>query len=312
MNKPFRHLSLMIFIILFSLQGTGCALFRKVVLNYAEAKLPKSQVIYDIQYWSSPEADPVKNRLDLFLPNGKNWPTLIFVHGGEWISGDKSLKVMGADIYRNIGRFFASRGIGVAIINYRLMPGIDWKSQIMDVARAVDWVHQHIKEYQGNPKAIFIAGHSSGAQLAVRVALDGSRLQALGLSPNVFCGVIPVSGAGYDLTDEETYELAKKEDIFEKLFHTGSIPESLRHALSPIRFVNSKAPPFLILYAQDEEKQLQHESIRLHEKLIEAGAKSQLIVIPQEDHKTVILSLSNPQKIPTAAILVFINTISCS
>jgi len=300
---------LILLIILNSL--TGCALFRKSVLNYSETKLPDSQVKYDIAYWESAEADPVKNRLDLFLPKQSNWPLLVFVHGGEWISGDKSLKVMGADIYRNIGRFFASQGIGVAVINYRLMPNVDWKSQTMDVARAIHWLHENIRKYKGNPKEIFVMGHSSGAQLAVRVALDPKHLNALGSSPNIVCGVIPVSGAGYDLTDEETYELAKKEHLFEKLFQTGSIPPSLRRQLSPMRFVNPKAPPFLIFYSEKEEKELQKESIQLNQRLLEVGAKSQLIETTG-DHKTVVLTLSNSKTIPTSSILVFMKTLTCS
>src|SRR5439155_21038348 len=45
-----------------------------------------------------------KHRLDLFLPHGTNWPILIFIHGGGLTSGDKALRVSGADVYGNIGR----------------------------------------------------------------------------------------------------------------------------------------------------------------------------------------------------------------
>jgi len=300
---------ILIFFILNTL--SACALFRKSVLNYSETKLPDSQIKYDLSYWNSSEADPVKNRLDLFIPKQENWPLLIFVHGGEWISGDKSLKVLGADIYRNIGRFFATHGVGVAVINYRLMPHVDWKTQTLDVARAVNWLHQNIQKYKGNPKQIFLMGHSSGAQLAVRVALDPKPLGSLGSSPQILCGIIPVSGAGYDLTDEDTYALAQKEHLFEKLFQTGSIPQSLRRQMSPIRYVNSKAPPFLILYSEKEEKELQKESLHLHQKLSEAGVKTQVIETTG-DHKTVVLTLSNSKTIPTSSILVFIETLTCS
>jgi len=289
----------------------GCVLFRKSVASYKETPLPESQIVYDLSYWPSPEADPVKNRLDLFLPKGKDWPLLVFVHGGEWISGDKSLKVMGSEIYRNIGRFFASQGIGTAVINYRLLPKVNWKSQILDVARAVAWLHANIRKYGGDPGRIFVMGHSSGAQLATRIALDPKPLASLKDSPNSLCGIIPVSGAGYDLTDEETYELAKKEALFEKLFQRGDIPESLRRKLSPIKFANGKAPPFLIFYSEKEEKELQDGSKKLDEALRQAGGSSQILEVPGEDHKTVVLSLSNPKLMPANAILVFLRTLAC-
>jgi len=60
---------------------SGCVVFRKITLNYSTAKMPSSQIVYNVQYWSSSENAPAKNRLDLFLPPSKNWPTFIFVHG---------------------------------------------------------------------------------------------------------------------------------------------------------------------------------------------------------------------------------------
>lgn len=286
---------------------------RKVTLSYTTTKLPESQVVADIKYWSSPAADSNKNRLDLFLPTGKNWPTLVFVHGGEWIEGDRSLKVLGADIYGNIGRYFASQGVGVAVISYRLMPDTDWKSQIMDVARALNWVHLHIKEYHGNPKALFIGGHSSGAQLSVRVALDRAPLLSLNSSPQIICGVIAISGAGYDLTDEKTYAVAKKDDLFEKLFHTDDISNQLRRQLSPQRFINAHAnvAPFLMMYAEHEEKALKNGSIMLHQRLLDTGIQSQLFKIPHRNHKTMALSLSQAEEIPSAAMLVFMKSLTC-
>lgn len=291
---------------------SSCALVRTAAFNYHTTKLPAAQVVSNIKYSSASQTDPDKNRLDLFLPSGKNWPTLVFVHGGEWISGDRAFKVMGADIYSNIGRYFASQGIGVAVISYRLLPENNWKSQIMDVARALHWVHLHIKEYHGNPKNIFLSGHSSGAQLAVRVALDPTSLQSLQMTPQIICGVISISGAGFNLSDEETYQAAKKENLFEKLFHTDDISPQLRRQFSPQRFANASAPPFLILYADKEEKALKDGSVALHERLVKAGVNSQLVKVPQKNHGTIVLSLSQPEQISTTSMLVFMKSMTCS
>ena len=104
MLRNMSHFSLGCFLVIFFLVNTACAAFRKVTLNYSDAKLPESQIMRDVEYWASPNADLTKNRLDLFLPAEKNFPTFVFVHGGEWIAGDKSLRVLGADIYGNIGQ----------------------------------------------------------------------------------------------------------------------------------------------------------------------------------------------------------------
>src|SRR5262245_33646251 len=115
--------------------------------------------------------DP-KQTLDLYAPEGKGWPVMVFVHGGGWNSGDKDLKVEGTAIYADVGRFFASQGVGTAVVNYRLLPRVSWRDQITDVAGAVAWLHRHAADYGGDPSQFFLAGHSAGAQLAARVALD--------------------------------------------------------------------------------------------------------------------------------------------
>ena len=53
----------------------------------------------------------------------------MFVHGGNWDSGDKNDRAGGADVYANIGRFDAARGLGVAVDNYRLQPAVAWPSR---------------------------------------------------------------------------------------------------------------------------------------------------------------------------------------
>jgi len=89
---------------------------------------------------------------------------------------------------------------------------------VADVAAAVAWAHAHAADYGGDPGALFLAGHSAGAQLAAYVALAPAPLGEHGLSPSVLCGVIPVSGAGYDLEDARTYELGTDLGFYESRF----------------------------------------------------------------------------------------------
>jgi len=288
----------------------GCASMA-ISLFYKKAELPESQIVRNIQYSNLPGSDPIMNRLDLFLPKGKDWPVMIFVHGGGWNEGDKDLKVAGADVYGNIGRYFASQGIGTAVISYRLMPHVDWKTQVSDVAKATGWVYQHIREYHGNPKNIFLAGHSAGAQIASRVALDASALSVIGLSPHLVCGVIPISGVGYNFLNEETDQLGKDEGVYQTLFHKKKLSKSLRRKLSPIFFAKQSSPPFLILYAARDQKEIKHSSQDLSNWLIKVGARSQLYSIPKESHKSTILALSR-EKSPAALMIVFIKTMDCS
>src|SRR5678810_194777 len=91
---------------------SGYMMVRRAVFGtlYKPVSLPKNQVLREVVYREG-SADS-KHRLDLFLPEGTQWPILVFVHGGGLNSGDKALRVAGSDVYGNIGRFYANHGIG--------------------------------------------------------------------------------------------------------------------------------------------------------------------------------------------------------
>lgn len=289
---------------------SGCSAVEWIGIRflYEKAELPERQVLRDQPYrdGSSPE-----HRLDLFFPEGSGWPVLIFVHGGGWNTGDKDLKVGGADVYGNIGRFFASHGVGVAVINYRLLPQVSWREQIEDVADATAWVDSHVADYGGSPNRLFLFGHSAGAQIASRVALDPNPLKKFGLSPRILCGVVAVSGAGLDLQDAKTYALGEDIRYYEKRFRDGDADEAWKKAASPIPFVSTSAPPFLIVYAEGESKGLQRQSKLLHEALTSAGMHSRIVIVPGESHQRILLTLSRPDKVAGPAILEFLQDIPC-
>lgn len=309
-----RAVLLVMLILAFAASGCGLIYRLGVGIYYDKAELPDEQVVEDVPY----AGDSVdKHRLNLFLPTpdsvraADGWPTVVFVHGGGWTEGDKDYAFGGADVYNNIGRYFASRGIGAATVSYRLLPDVRWPEQIDDVAQAVAWVHEHIAEFGGDPDGVFLMGHSAGAQLAARVALDPMPFQRLGLSSDLVCGVIAVSGAGYDLRDEETYALSNDPEYYARRFDPiGSEPD-WQTAASPIRFVDAEAPPFLVLYAGGETKALQRQSRLLDEALREAGSESEVVVVPGESHERIVLTLSRDDKTAGPAMLEFVRTTTC-
>ena len=286
---------------------SGCAPLKEWVgirLLYERAPVPAS-VIRDLVYVAGSE-DP-KHRLDLYLPAGNGWPTLIFVHGGGWTAGDKSLTVSKADVYGNIGRFYSSRGIGTAVISYRLQPEVVWRDQVDDVASAVAFVRAEIVGRGGDADALFLAGHSAGAQLSTYAALDPAPLDRLGLEPAVLCGVVPVSGVAYDPADPRTYELGAERPYYEERFGDD---EGRMDEASAIRHISAAAPPFLIVHGSREWPALIHQNRLLHDALADAGVPSELIVARQS-HESMVLALAHENKIPATAVLRFIRSSNC-
>jgi len=102
-----------------------------------------------------------KQKLDIIYPekNGK-FPIIIFIHGGGWVSGDKSH-------IKRISSEYASNDFTVFNINYRLSPKDKFPAHIEDVATAINWVYKNAEKYNGIKEKIFIAGDSAGAYLSV-------------------------------------------------------------------------------------------------------------------------------------------------
>ena len=277
-----------------------------VALFYREAVLPQDQVRKELSYWTGADADPRKHRLDFYLARGKNWPVLIFAHGGSWKSGDKALEFGGVDPYGNIGRFYAARGIGVAVINYRLQSAVTWREQITDVARALAWVYEHAPDYGGNRQALFLFGHSSGAQLAARAALDRNLLRELKLPPGVLRGVIAVSGAPFDMTNDTSYALGTNPTRFEKRFRAGDAGDRWKIEASSVPLVTPSAPPFLLLHGRWEPKGLQRQNQLMYQALTKAGVPTRLVVAPWDGHFLIVAALSRPDSTASAAVLDFV------
>ena len=85
---------------------------------------------------------------------------------------------------------FQAMGIGCAATNYRLAPGHKWPAQPMDVAAAFGWLKNNIAKRGGDPRRIFLFGHSSGCLLVSMVAADSTYLATQRLTPHDVAGVI--------------------------------------------------------------------------------------------------------------------------
>ena len=157
-----------------------------LLLSVAEAQNLTSNVPY---------ADPAHERqvLDVYAPDdAKNLPVVFWIHGGGWQTGDKtSVQIK--------PRVFAERGFVFVSTNYRLLPHVEMGVLIRDVAKSLGWVHKNIAGHGGDPKRIFVMGHSAGAQLAALLCIDDRYLKAEGVPFDVLEGCVPVDGDTYDL-----------------------------------------------------------------------------------------------------------------
>jgi triacylglycerol lipase len=88
-------------------------------------------------------------------------PVVVFIHGGGFAAGAKHTP--GSPFYDNVGLWAASHGLVGVTINYRLAPQFQFPAGVEDLTRVVAWLKSNIKAKGGDPKKIFLWGHSAGA-----------------------------------------------------------------------------------------------------------------------------------------------------
>ena len=64
----------------------------------------------------------------------------------------------------------------------------------VNIVGAVAWAFEHITEYGGDPKRIFVAGMSAGSYLSMMVGMDAFWLAAHGISNRALAGIGALSG----------------------------------------------------------------------------------------------------------------------
>ncbi|HLY09885.1 MAG TPA: alpha/beta hydrolase [Planctomycetota bacterium] len=201
-----------------------------------------------------PYATPALDRqlLDIYAPkDAKNLPVVFWIHGGGWQSGDKSS-------VQEKPKAFVDRGFVFVSTNYRLLPQVEMETIFRDVAKSLGWVYQHIGDYGGDPRRIFVMGHSAGAQLAALLCTDERYLKAEGVPFSALKGCVPVDGDTYDVPAIiETAETRRRvhgepQAKFGHREKFGNDPDKHRDYSAVTHVAKGKGiPPFLLLYVAD-------------------------------------------------------------
>ena len=242
-----------------------------VLLSTAPALLAQGVVSRDIDYVSGARYEDGKDLLDVFMPEGANGvPVVVFFHGGALRGGDKGSG-------RAVAERLVPEGIGVVSASYRLSPTFRHPAHVEDAASATAWVLKNIAGYGGDPRRVYISGHSAGAYLAALLALDDSYLAAHGLSSDQIQGTIPISPFLYV---EETAPDRPK-DVW------GDDPSDwLAASVTP--HITSGKGPMLLIYAHGDDEWRRHQNDRFGEAMRAAGNSAVHVVeVPDRSHLSI-------------------------
>lgn len=260
------------------------------------AKAPELEVEHDLPYRAAGADAYATARcvLDIYRPQAASGlPVLVWFHGGGLEGGDKASKVTMA-----LARRFAADGMVVMSAEYRLSPQVQAPAYIADAAAAVAWAAAHAGEHGGDPRALFVAGHSAGGYLAAILAADGHYLGDAGLAPDAVAGVIPVSGQTF------THFTIRKERGVADPEHTPVVD-----AFAPCFHVaKAKAMPPLLLLCGDHDWVARADENRYFLTMLKScGARDAAYVeIPDRNHGSIIGRMPDPADPAAQAITAFI------
>jgi len=218
--------------------------------------------------------DGPRRSLDVFRPGGTAAaPVVVFFYGGRWQGGRK-------ETYGFVGRALARRGIVAVICDYRVYPEVVYPGFIEDGAEAIRWTAANIGGHGGDPRRIFVMGHSAGAHIAAMLTLDGRWLDAAGC-PGTIAGLIGLSGP-YDF-------LPIRDPALVRAFGGANRPET-----QPIQHVRPRPPRALLITGTADRLVDPANSTRLATRLEEAGGAVRLVRYRHVGHAPTVLALALP------------------
>lgn len=272
-----------------------------LLLGLVCGEAASQMIMTDVSYGSD-----AAEKLDLSLPASKHFATLIFVHGGSLTSGDKS-----DSDYAHVCDSFPAAGIACVNLNYRLGPQHPWPAQAEDVASAIAWVRTNVASYGGDPKKLFLLGHSSGATLVALVGSDDRYLAEHKMTLSDLRGVMPIGSIMCDDELEQAIAQRGRETIAQTFLRDpdncmyGSFEKYQDHW--PLRHVHAGLPPFLFLIAESEQEQ--PPVLKTNAKFVQDtrkfGNEANYKVFAGRKHYTMIRQLHQPGDAVFASILEF-------
>lgn len=260
------------------------------------AVLGHAQALKDIPYRTGDDQTAYERercRLDVTLPakSAQPFATFVWFYGGGLKNGGKDLA---SEHCAEIAASFARAGVAVVVPDYRLSPRAKYPEYVDDAAAAFAWTVRNIARHGGDPRKVFIGGHSAGGYLALLVGFDETRLQPYGLGLKDVAGIAQVSGqvfTHYTVREERgqgRYRVTSDE-------------------AAPAFHVKKALPPVLTLYSDHDMAGRAEENQFLIAMLKGAGhAETYSLRLDGTDHASAGHNLRLPDDPGHRAVLQFI------
>lgn len=209
------------------------------------------------------------HRLDVAFEPGRSRPAIVMIHPGGWMMGDKSA-------YHGLMAEYAGLGYATVSLEFRPSGVARFPAALDDCRLALRHLREHAARYGIDPARIALMGWSSGAHLAMLLALGDGGVQA----------VVAVSGA-YDFLMEERGAFPNRADDPAVVRFLGAppreIPDVARRA-SPLHHLDKDDPPMLVFHGELDRRIDAEQARHLARSLKVLGRTDEVVLLPGADH----------------------------
>lgn len=208
-----------------------------VVFGAPRVAIAAPQPELGVAYDPDAPADPDRT-YDYFPPKQPGGAVVVFVQSHRWAE-----RIPAPLLLSGFVKGVIRGGHAVFVVRHRAGPRAVHPAPSRDVAKAFAHLLGRVRAEGLDAERIFLVGHTSGAQTALRVALDPSLLGAEGVEPGAIAGVVSISGV-LDLGPHPD-RLAEEEAAIAATF------PSLRDRAEaqPASWLDRDRPPILLLTA---------------------------------------------------------------
>jgi acetyl esterase/lipase len=217
--------------------------------------------------------DDPPQRYDVYTRRGlQDAPVLVFWHGGGWTNG-----------YPHYARFMAEHvtALGMVLVTpgYRLAPAHRMPDVFADALACLADVLRNVASLGGDPKNVYLSGHSAGGHIAALTALRQDDAAQAGVDTTALRGCLPISGI------MDLHHPAPASGSLEERVYSMVLDDPLTDAAySPLCWTAGTRMPMVLTCGENDSARVLSSNRRMAAVLALRSPPSSLHVEPGLDH----------------------------
>jgi arylformamidase len=214
-------------------------------------------ILKDIPYGDHPKED-----LDIFLSKIPHSKALVFIHGGYWHLLDKTM-------FHFLAGHFLKYNVTTVLVNYPLAPLSSIDEIVSSNRKALQWIHDNIASFNGDPNELYVLGHSAGGHLASMLLVEEKA--------KFVKAVISLSG------------LFRLEPVMLSYLND-SIGMDRENAMnnSPVLLKPATDCPLLLVTGAEESDEFKAQSEELYQSWKSKNNNTEILQVPHKNHYSIL------------------------